>query len=139
MSLSPTFCKQLFGIGFVQLFSTYSLALYFFGKRILTKYVTQKLLVKLSTSVNFTNILQASFLELKCSAQLLYLFLYCLCLHFLQKNIDKKAARKMLVKLSTSANFTNISQTSFWSKSVLRSFYMFYICFCKRKMTKSSS
>jgi hypothetical protein len=49
---------------------------------------------------------------------------------FWQKDLGAKAAHKMLVKLTTDVNFTNILQAAFSYKSFLRSFYVLSIWVC---------
>jgi len=83
---------------FSQLFSSYSLTLCLFGKRILAK----KLLVKCWWNWLQVLISSAFYDQLfvwKCFAQLFSS--YGLALIFWQKNIGANAARKMLIKLTT--------------------------------------
>ncbi len=47
---------------------------------------------------------------------------------FWQKNIGTKDASKMLVKLTTDVNFTNILQAYFLYKAVYWSFYLLIVC-----------
>jgi len=56
-----------------------------------------------SSGVNFTNILEAANL---------YKFFMCFVIYW-QKNIDTKAIHKMLVKLTTCVDFTEILKASF--------------------------
>jgi len=61
---------------------------------------------------------------------------------FLQKNIDAKVACKMLMKITTGVNFTNILQIAFSYKSVLCSFsvHTVWVCnFLRKKMVEKTA
>jgi len=95
----PHFTSSFFNIRncFVHLLFACSLCLYFFGES------ARKMLVKLTTGVNFTHILQAVFpyKSVLCSSGFYVIFW--------QKETGSKTACKMLVKLSTDEDKTEES------------------------------
>ncbi len=89
----------------MQRFSNYTLDLDFLAKEYWQKAV-RKTLLKLTLSVNLTNILRAvfSYKSVFHSFSLITLWIW----NFLAKGYWQKAARKTLLKLTLSVNLTNI-------------------------------
>ncbi len=85
------------------------------------------------SEINFINILRAPIFAQNVldSFSLLYLLYFLI---FCQKNIDKKAACKMLVKLTTVVNFINVKCINFLYKHRFGSF--FYIHTTRKKRPK---
>jgi hypothetical protein len=84
----------------------------------------RKKLMKLTSGLNFINILLEAFFVFFLRAAFLYSqFGFVI---FWQKNICAKAAYKMLVKLASSVNFTKNFRSSFFKRKFYEQFFLFY-------------
>ena len=99
MSISSIFYKQLFHMNvFYSAFFYLQLSFVIFGQKNFSAKAARKMLVKLTTGVNFINILHKSFLyKSKLSSFSLIRFGFAI---FLFQNIGEKVKRKMLMKLT---------------------------------------
>jgi len=79
--------------------------------------------MKLTTGVNFNNILGATFLYKRVLRSFSLVAIW-LC-KFWQKTIGTEGTCKMLMKLTTGANFNNILLGAFLHKSVLQLFFRY--------------
>jgi len=85
------------------------------------------MLMKLTPGDNFIDILRAAYFCMKVFGDA-FINLQFGFVIFCRKNIGSKAALKMLIQLTTSDNFTDISWSSFLYESVFAPFMYLTVC-----------